>query len=126
MKKPWLAAVLSLVPLGLGYLYLGRVTMFAYVFFLGVASPLVGFLLGSVIVDGVLATVVDDCVGPFSKDCPRPGWAYVPIGLGWVTPPLLVGALTAWYARAGAMARNAALVQPEHQGAHVEEGRAPV
>ena len=117
MKKPWLAALLGLIPFGLVYLYLGRTTMFLYVLFLGLASPLIGLLLGSVIIDGVLATTfdggfnADDCVGPFSQHCPRPTWAYVPIGLGWVLPSLIVGIVSAWHGRSGAIAWNADILE---------------
>ena len=119
MKNPWLAVLLGLIPFGFVYLYLGRTTMFLYVLFIGLASPLIGLFLGSVIIDGALATTFDgafspagwnfpsdDCVGPFSQHCPRPTWAYVPIGIGWALPSLTVGIVSAWHGRSGAIAWN--------------------
>ena len=50
MKKPWLAALLNLIPLGFGYLYLRRFRRFG-------ATLLVGTMAGFVLFLGVPLTI---------------------------------------------------------------------
>ena len=107
-KNPLAAALLNIVPLGFGYLYLGYLGKFVGTLMWGVASILIGFLLGPVLVDGVLSSL-DDCLGPFSPNCPRPVWAYVITVIVWGLPVTLVGLFTAFSARRNALVRNAAI-----------------
>ena len=49
MKNPWLAALLNVIPLGFGYLYIRRYPRFWATFFVGAVASLVGVLLGFLI-----------------------------------------------------------------------------
>ena len=97
MKKPPLAALLNAIPLGLGYLYLGRHGRFAFTFYLGLTAPLIGVVLGPVIIDGVLAQM-SDCHGGFSEVCPRAAWDYTWMILGWAFPSMMIAVFSAWNA----------------------------
>ena len=95
MKKPWLAALLNVVPLGAGYLYLGARTKSVLTLLLGISSPFIGFFLGPVILDSVVAWLASECSSTFSPTCPRPWWAWLVIMLIWALPPVLLAWLTA-------------------------------
>ncbi len=113
MKKPWLAAALNLVPLGLGYWYLGAWTKFLRTLLLGIAAPFMGVIIGPVIVDGVSASIASECGAVFSPACPRPWWAYVLMILGLALPSLLIAGLTARGAHRRALARNVTIAGGE-------------
>ena len=114
MKKPWLAGLLNVVPLGLGYLYLGHYGMFVGTLLLGVAALFSGIIVGPVIIDGLLAGV-EKCISGFSNGCPRPAWAYAMMFSGWAFIPLLIALFTALGARRRAIAGNSSLKPPEAQ-----------
>ena len=113
MKKPWLAAALNIVPLGLGYWYLGAHKKFLWTLLLGIAAPFIGVTIGPVIVDGVVASFASECGAVFSPACPRPWWAYVLMMFGLVLPSLLIASLTARGAHSRAQAHNVAMAGGE-------------
>ena len=114
MKKPWLAALLNVVPLGLGYLYVGHTGMFIGTLFLGIGALFTGIIIGPVIIDGALSGV-EECLAGFSDGCPRPSWAYAAIIVGWAFPPLLISLFTALGARRRAITTNTNLKPTEPQ-----------
>ena len=107
MKKPWLAALLNVIPLGAGYLYLGAWTRFVQTLLLGISTPFIGIFLGPVILDSVVAGLASECGSTFSPACPRPWWAYLVIMLGLALPPVLLAWLTARGAYGRAVSQNA-------------------
>ena len=99
MKNAWVAALLNIIPLGPGYFYLGHYGAFGYTLFLGVLAPFAGFLLGPVIIDGVLSSsYVMDCRGSFSDTCVRPFWVIALVYLGAMFPSLVISVSTGWSA----------------------------
>ena len=99
MKNAWVAALLNIIPLGPGYFYLGHYGTFGYIFFLGVLAPFAGFLLGPVIIDGVLSSsYVMDCRGGFSDTCVRPFWVIALVYLGVIFPSGVISVSTGWSA----------------------------
>ncbi len=105
VKRPGLAALLNVVPFGIGYLYLGSIGMFAYVLLLAIAAPFAGFLAGSVFLDGA-AAAVNHCGSGFSEDCTRPAWAWVLVIVGWALPFGLIASFSARDAHRRAVAEN--------------------
>jgi len=99
MKNAWVAALLNIIPLGPGYFYLGHYGTFGYILFLGVLAPFAGFLLGPVIIDGVLSSsYVMDCRGGFSDTCVRPFWVIALVYLGAIFPSGVISVSTGWSA----------------------------
>ena len=61
MNKPWLAALLNVIPLGIGYIYLRRWKRFVATFVGGLIAAYAGLFLA--------VESIEDCIGLVSSPC---------------------------------------------------------